>query len=325
MAYEIQGKTILVTGGAGMVGSHIVDELINEGAAKVIVLDSMVRGRPEHLRQAQERGNVKIVVGDVQDTLSLRRAMEGVDYVSHQASMWLRRSQEQPRLAIEVNVMGTYNVLEACVNAGIKKIVYASSSSVYGDGSYLPTDENHPFNNDLFYGATKIAAEQLCRCFHKEFGLPYSGTRYLNVYGPRQPFQAAYMDVIMHFINRLDQGKPPIIHGDGSQTVDLIYVKDTARLNILCIRKEEADGQFFNGASGQETSLTELAHILIRLMGYEGKLEPEYIHRDSRLVSRRWGCTKKAQELLGFKAATSVEEGMREVIKWREAVKRGEA
>jgi UDP-glucose 4-epimerase len=319
---NIAGSNVLVTGGAGLIGSHIADDLVREGAS-VTVYDSFVRGRSDHLTWACENGDVRIVEADIRDVESLRREMEDVDFVFHEAATWLRLCEAEPRKAVEVNILGTFNVLEACVEAGVKKVVAASSSSVYGEGSYLPTDEKHPFNNDLFYGATKVADEQLLRAFHKKYGLDFVGLRYLNVYGPRQPFQAAYMDVIMHFLNRIDAGEPPVIHGDGTQTVDLVFVADVARANLLALKSEVTD-DFFNVASGVQTSLNELAEILLDLKG-RPDLSPVYETRDAKLVTKRHGCPLKARERLGFEATTSPREGLRRVIEWREQVRAAQA
>lgn len=316
---DLSTSRVLVTGGAGLVGSHIVDELVREGA-DVVVYDSFIRGKMEHLDAAQTRGRVEIVRADIRDRDALREAMRGVDYVFHQAAAWLRACQNEPRLSLEVNVAGTFNVLEACMESGVKKVVTASSSSVYGEGLYLPTDEKHPYNNDLFYGASKVANEQYYRAFHKKYGLDYITFRYLNVYGPRQPYEAAYMDVIMHFLNRIDAGQPPVVRGDGSATVDLVFVEDVARANLMAL-KSSVTNECFNVASGVETSLTELAHLLIRLRGKQGKLTPTFEPIDGGLVTRRWGDPAKARDLLGFVTTTSVEEGMRRVIAWRESTK----
>ncbi len=299
-----------------MVGSHIVDELIKEGA-QVTVYDSFIRGKMEHLDWAEKHGDVRIVNADIRDREQLSRAVDGIDYVFHQAASWLRLCQNEPRLSLEVNIIGTFNLLEACVKTGVKKIVAASSSSVYGEGLYLPTDESHPFNNNLFYGASKIANEQHYRAFYEKYGLDFVAFRYLNVYGPRQPYEAAYMDVIMHFLNRIDADQPPVVRGDGSATVDLVYAEDVARANIMAL-KSPVTNEFFNVASGVETTLKELAYLLIRLRGKEGKLEPVFEPMDSGLVTRRWGSPDKARDLLGFVTTTSVEEGMRRVIAWRE-------
>jgi UDP-glucose 4-epimerase len=313
---NLSDAKILVTGGAGLVGSHIVDELIKEGA-EVTVFDSFIRGKLEHLDWARAHGKVEIVEADLRDSSAMRQALVGVDYVFHQAASWLRLCQENPRLSLDVNIIGTFNLLEACVEAGVKKIVAASSSSVYGEGLYLPTDEAHPFNNDLFYGASKISNEQHYRAFYKKYGLDFVAFRYLNVYGPRQPYEAAYMDVIMHFLNRIDADQPPIVRGDGSATVDLVYVEDVARANVMAM-KSSITNEFFNVASGTETTLKELAHLLIRLSGKQDRLEPEFQPMDSGLVARRWGSPDKAHEMLGFVTTTSVEDGMRRVIEWRE-------
>jgi UDP-glucose 4-epimerase len=320
---NLTDSKVLVTGGAGLVGSHIVDELVKEGA-RVRVYDSFIRGKPEHLDLARANGSVEVIQGDLRDREALAAAVGGVDYVFHQAAAWLRLCQEDPRLSLEVNIAGTFNLLESCVRAGVKKIVAASSSSVYGEGLYLPTDENHPFNNDLFYGASKIANEQHYRSFHKKYGLDFVAFRYLNVYGPRQPYEAAYMDVIMHFLNRIDAGQPPIVRGDGTATIDLVYVEDVARANLMAL-KSPVTNEFFNVASGVETTLKELAYLLIKLRGLEGKLEPLFEQMDVGLVTRRWGSPAKAKELLGFVTTTPVEEGMRRVIAWREETKTARA
>jgi UDP-glucose 4-epimerase len=300
-----------------------VDELVAEGA-RVVVYDSLIRGRAEHLASASQRGHVDLVEGDLRDANAVREALKGVDYVFHQAASWLRQCQNEPRLSLDVNIAGTFHLLEACVEAKVKKLVAASSSSVYGEGTYLPTDENHPFNNDLFYGASKVANEQHYRAFHKKYGLDFVALRYLNVYGPRQPYEAAYMDVIMHFLNCIDANKPPIVRGDGSATVDLVYVGDVALANLLAL-KSDVTNEVFNVCSGVETNLKQLAYLLLRLAGKESTLAPVFEPMDTGLVSRRWGSPEKAKRLLGFEATTSVEEGMRRVMAWREETRRHSA
>jgi UDP-glucose 4-epimerase len=313
---DLSAAKVLVTGGAGLVGSHVVDELVREGA-RVVVYDNLQRGRLEHLDWARANGEVRVVEADLRDRAALREALRGVDYAVHQAAAWLRLCQAEPRLSLDVNIVGTFQLLEACVAAGVKKLVAASSSSVYGEGSHLPTDESHPFNNDLFYGASKIANEQHYRAFFKKYGLDFVALRYLNVYGPRQPYEAAYMDVIMHFLNRIEAGKPPVVRGDGSATLDLVYVGDAARANVMALRSSVTN-EFLNVASGKEVTLKELAHLLIRMSGREGELEPVFEPMDAGLVTRRWGDPRRARELLGFSTAIPLEEGMRRVIAWRE-------
>jgi UDP-glucose 4-epimerase len=316
---NLRGARILVTGGAGLVGSHIVDELVREGA-RVVVYDSLIRGKADHLQWARSQGEVELVQGDLRDTAALRAAVRGADYVFHQAAAWLRQCQAEPRLSLEVNINGTFALLEACVEAKVKKLVAASSSSVYGEGLYLPTDENHPFNNDLFYGASKVANEQHYRAFFKHYGLDFVALRYLNVYGPRQPYEAAYMDVIMHFLNRIEANEPPVVRGDGSATVDLVYAADVARANVAAL-KAPVSNEFFNVASGTETTLKELAQLLIRVSGKADQLEPVFEPMDSGLVTRRWGDATKARAQLGWVATTPVEAGMRRVIEWRAETK----
>lgn len=313
---ELNGKKALVTGGSGLIGSHVVDELVREGAS-VVVVDSMVRGHPDHLQWALDNGDVEIVTCDLRDMEMIQEAMDGCDCCFHLAATWLRRSQMYPRMSVDVTIVGTFNVLEACVRAGVEKIVASSSSSVYGEGLYLPTDEKHPYNNDLFYGAAKVCNEQHYRCFEKKYGLKFNALRYLNIYGPRQPYEAAYMDVIMHFINKIENNESPIVRGDGSATIDLVYVQDAAKANIAAM-KSDVSGEFFNVCSGKETTILELANTLIRLCGKEGQVKPAFEDAmDSGLVTRRQGCPIKAKELLGFETTTSIEDGMMKVIDWR--------
>ncbi len=311
---DIAGSRIVVTGGAGFVGSHIIDKLVEEGVGKIVAFDNMVRGKESNLADARAAGgDVDLVLGDITDREALAKAFDGADYVFHQAALWLLECEQAPRKALEINVMGTFNVLEACVNAGVKKAVVASSSSVYGEGLYLPTDEAHPFNNDLFYGATKVTDEQLCRAFYKKHGLDYVATRYLNVYGPRMDYRGAYVMVIMNWIRRIAEGEAPEIHGDGSQTLDLVYVEDVARANLLCL-KSPVTNEAFNVASGVETSLVELAQIILRSLN--SSLRPVHKERDRKLVSRRFGCPKKAREMIDFEAKITVEEGVGRIIDW---------
>lgn len=312
---ELKSQKVLVIGGAGLIGSHIVDQLVREGA-EVRVFDSFIRGREENLAWAKDHGNLKIIKGDIRDKAAVRAAMKGCRLVNHQAACWLRACQDDPRLSLEVNIIGTFNILECCAELGIEKIVAASSSSVYGEGLYLPTDENHPFNNDLFYGASKVCNEQHYRCFAKKYGLDFIAFRYLNVYGPRQPFQAAYMDVVMHFLNRIEAGEPPLIDGDGSSTLDLVHVVDAARANILAMNSD-LKNHFFNVCSGVETSVKELAEVLLRLKN-RTDIKPIYRPRDSALVTRRWGDPAKARKMLDFRPEIGLEEGLMSVIAWRQ-------
>jgi UDP-glucose 4-epimerase len=317
----LAGSRCLVTGGAGLVGSHIVEQLVTAGAEEVVIYDSLVRGTREQVERVGAGGNVRLVEGDIRNVALVAEVTEGMDFVFHQAAMWLRECQAHPREALDVNVTGTFNVLAAAVKAGVRKVIAASSSSVYGDGLYLPTDENHPFNNDLFYGATKVAGEQLLRCFRTEWGLDYVAFRYLNVYGPHQASGSAYMDVIAHFANRIEAGEPPRIEGDGMQTLDLVYAADCARANLVAA-ESPVTCEVFNVASGKETTVRELAEIMLRLYRRED-LVPEFVPRDQRLVTRRWGSADKARDMLGFELEIEPPEGLRRVIEARVAPARG--
>jgi len=314
MKKDIKDSKILVTGGAGFIGSHIVDALVEEGAKEIVVFDNFLRGQKENLNGVLNSGKITIFEGDIRNPAQLKEAMEGVDYVFHEAALWLLDCEENPRQALDINIVGTFNVCEAAVNAGVKKLIAASSSSVYGEGEYLPTDEKHPFNNYLFYGATKVADEQIYRAFWKKYGLDYVAFRYLNVYGPRMDWMSPYVMVIMKFLNNIDAGKPPVIQGNGSATMDLVYVEDVARANLLAL-KSDITNECFNIASGKETTLKEIVEMVLKLTG--SRLKPIYEPRDPRLITRRCGCPKKAKAMLGFEAAVPLEESLRRIIEWR--------
>jgi len=311
----LKNKTILVTGGAGFIGSHIVDLLIEEKPKQVVVFDNFVRGTRDNLKQAMKSGLVKIIKGDVTDFNQINRATKGVDYVFHEVALWLLHCEENPREAIKVNIEGTLNVLDACVKNKVKKIVAASSASVYGDAQIFPTTEDHPFNNYLFYGASKVTDEHLLRIFWKKHGLDFVALRYFNVYGDRQQYDLAYTSVIMKFIDTLDRGERPIIYGDGSATMDLVFVDDIARANILAL-KSEVTNQVLNVATEKETSLKELLNIIADLLKVKD-IKPIYKPYNKQLVVRRCGSAKKALKLIDFKAKTSVKDGVKQVIEWR--------
>lgn len=315
MTETMKGQRAAVIGGAGFIGSHIVDLLVAR-QAQVVVFDNFVRGKLKNLEAARATGRVELVTGDIRDREALRTVLEGCQLVFHQAALWLLECESEPRHALEINVDGTFNVLEACVEAKVQRVVFASSSSVYGDALYLPTDERHPFNHRFFYGATKVAGEELLKAFHRRYGLAYVALRYLNAYGPRQDYRSAYTSVITNFINRASSGEPPIVHGDGSQTLDLIFVEDIARANLLAALSGVTN-DVFNVASGQETSLGELAELVIELCGRPG-LSPSYQPGASTLVQRRQGSIEKAAALLGFRAEVSVREGLKRLIAWRQ-------
>jgi len=311
---DLADSRILVTGGAGFVGSSIVDQLLAEPVGEVVVLDNFVRGTRANLAAAAADPRLRLVEGSIADTEQLRSTMGGCDYVFHTAALWLHECVHDPRSALEINVTGTFNVIEAAHRAGVKRVVYSSSASVYGDALNTPMTEEHPFNNRTFYGATKIAGEQFFRAFHEQHGLEWVGLRYMNVYGPRMDYKGAYVSVIMKVLDRLDAGEPPIIFGDGSQAYDFVHVSDVARANILALKSDATD-DMFNVGMGVKTTINELVGLLLELT--DATIKPEYRPEEQMFVTHRVGSTKKAEELLGFRAGMPLREGLRSVIEWR--------
>jgi UDP-glucose 4-epimerase len=313
---DIKGSRILVIGGAGFIGSHVVDELVKEDVKEVVIYDNFCRGSMDNLKMALQDPRVKIyeVGGDICQTDILESGMVGMDYVIHLAALWLLQCYEYPRAAFEVNIKGTFNVLEACVHQKIKNLVYSSSASVYGDALKIPMTEEHPFNNKTFYGTTKIAGEQMCRAFHNRYGLSYVGLRYMNVYGPRQDYRGAYIAVIMKILDQLDHGLPPIVYGDGSQAYDFVYVTDCALAN-LCAMKAGVTDQFYNVGRGVQTTIKELAETILEILG--SSLSIQYEPSGTTFVTNRVGCPKKAEAEIGFKARVGLREGLEKLIEWR--------
>ena len=311
----MQNSQILITGGAGLVGSHIADQLVKEAATEIVVLDNFVRGRRENLAWALAHGPVRIVEGDIRDRGLLVKVMRGIDVVFHQAAIRITQCADEPRLALEVLVDGTFNVLEAVVQAGVKKVVAASSASIYGLAEEFPTTErHHPYNNRTLYGAAKVFNEALLRSFHDMYGLDYVALRYFNVYGPRMDIYGAYTEVLIRWMERIAAGQPPLIFGDGTQTMDFAYVEDVARANILAAQSNVTD-EVFNIASGVETSLNDLANALLKVM--ESDLRPQYgPERKVNPVPRRLADVSKARRLLGFEARVPLEDGLRRLVAW---------
>jgi UDP-glucose 4-epimerase len=322
---SVRGKKILVTGGAGTIGSNLVDLLAEGGAREIVVLDNFVRGRRANLARALPSGVVEIVEGDVRDAATVRKVTEGADLVFHLAAIRITQCAEEPRLANEVLVDGTFNVLEAAAETGVAKVVASSSASVYGMAETFPTTErHHPYNNDTFYGAAKAFNEGMLRSFHAMYGLDYVALRYFNVYGPRMDIHGLYTEVLIRWMERIEAGEPPLILGDGTQTMDFVDVRDIARANVLAAESDLTD-EVFNIASGTETSLKELAEGLLEAMGATG-LEP--VHGPARSVNsvvRRLADTSQAAERLGFTARIDLRTGLRDLVEWwraeREAAK----
>jgi len=309
------GARALITGGAGLIGSHVADVLAAAGAAQIVVLDNLSRGNLDNLAQARARGNVSVVQGDIRDRAALARAMDGVDVLFHFAAIRITQCAEEPRLALEVLVDGTFNVLEAAVAARVKKVVAASSASIYGMAEQFPTrEDHHPYGNRTLYGAAKTFNEGLLAAFRDMYGLDYVALRYFNVYGPRMDIHGAYTEVLIRWIDRISRGLPPVIFGDGRQTMDFVYIEDIARANILAATSE-ATGDVFNIASGVETSLNDLARALLAVM--DASLPVEYgPERSVNAVPRRLADNRRAKARLGFEARVGLEEGLRRLVAW---------
>jgi UDP-glucose 4-epimerase len=318
---ELKGRRFLVIGGGGLIGSHTVEALLKQDVASIRIYDNFTRGTPENLAEAIGDGRVEIfpLGGDILHTDVLRDAMQDIDGVFHFAALWLLHCYEYPRSAFEVNIRGVFNVLESCIANGIERLVFSSSASVYGDAIREPIDEDHPYNNENFYGATKVAGEQMCRALYHRYKdtdqhFDYVGLRYMNVYGPRQDYQGAYISVIMKILDRIDQGQPPLVYGDGSQAYDFVYVGDCADANV-CAMKADATDRFYNVGTGLKTSIQELAELLLEVAGSD--LEIQYEPAGTTFVKNRVGCPKRAAREIGFEARTKLREGLAELIEWR--------
>ncbi len=321
---NIRNSKILVIGGAGFIGSFVVSELLKKSVGSVVIYDNFARGKQSNITRslADPRCQVYPNGGDVRDIDTLNDAMCGCDGVVHLAAMWLLHCKDFPRTAFHVNIEGTFNVLEACVKNNVKRLVYSSSASVYGDASEVPMTELHPFNNKNFYGATKIAGEAMCRAYYDRYGLSYVGLRYMNVYGPHQDQTAAYTGVIPIMLNKIDSNEAPTINGDGTQAYDFIDVEDVARCNVCALEAEVMD-ELYNVGTGVQTSIKELCDTILELK--ESKLKVTYNPYSAddarRLVQNRIGCPKKAELDLGFTYKYDLQSGLQRLINWRESHK----
>ncbi len=321
MTKKIDNSVILVTGGSGFIGSNVVSELLKTNVAKVIIYDNFTRGKKEYLEDSLKDPRCEIFYagGDICDSDILDHALKGVDYVFHLGAMWLLHCNDFPRTAFKVNIEGTFNILESCVKNKVKKLIYSSSASVYGDAVETPMKESHPLNNKNFYGATKIASEAMCTAYYNRYGLEFAGLRYMNVYGPHQDQSAAYTGVIPIMLNKIDNNEEPIINGDGSQSYDFIYVEDVARCNLLALESNTFD-KFYNVGSGVKTSIKELCNTILSLKKSNIKVNYKpYSEIDARsLVQNRIGCPEQAFNDLGFKYKYNLEEGLKKLITWRD-------
>ena len=311
----LTGKRILITGGAGLIGSHIADQLVAKKPKEIIVLDNFTRGRRENLENAMAHTAITLINGDIRDRAVLANAVEGVDTIFHLAAIRITQCAEEPRLALEVLADGTFNVLEAAVKSKVRKVIASSSASVYGLADEFPTTEcQHPYNNRTLYGAAKVFNEGLLRSFNDMYGLSYIALRYFNVYGPRMDIYGVYTEVLIRWMQRIKQGLPPLIFGDGQQTMDFVHVADIARANILAAESDVSD-ETFNVASGVETSLNDLVYALLKVM--KSDLKPEYgVERKANPVQRRLADTSRAKKQIGFEAEISLEDGLQSLVGW---------
>jgi len=313
---KLKDSKILVIGGAGFIGSYIVEELLKENPKEIVIYDNFIRGTLGNIEESLKDSRVSVfdIGGDIRDTDILDAAVEGKDYVIHLAALWIRHCHDFPRSALHTNIDGTFNVLEACAKHNVKKLVYSSSASVYGDAVCEPMTEDHPYNNTTFYGATKIAGEHMCRSFYNRYNLNYIGLRYMNVYGPRQDYKGVYIDVIMRTLDNLNNGKPPVIFGDGTQSYDFIYVRDIAKANIAALKSDKTD-ECYNVGTGIKTSINELLDIILKLSN--SKLIPEHVDAGVTFVTNRVGSTVKIEKDLGFKHSVNLKEGLENLIVWK--------
>jgi len=317
---DLNGARVLVIGGAGFIGSFVVSELLKTKVAEVVIYDNLARGKMSNIAEqlTDPRCSMYPNGGDIREVDLLNDAMKGMDVVLHLAAMWLLHCKDFPRTAFHVNIEGTFNVLEACVANNVKRLVYSSSASVYGDAVEVPMTEEHPFNNRNFYGATKIACEAMCRAYHDRYGLDYVGLRYMNVYGPHQDQTAAYTGVIPIMLNKIDDNEAPVINGDGSQAYDFIDVEDVARCNVQAAISEATD-EFYNVGTGVQTSIKELCDLILQLRGSDLEVTYKPYSEDDarRMVQNRIGCPKKATADLDFTYKYDLAEGLQRLINWR--------
>jgi UDP-glucose 4-epimerase len=314
---DLTNSRILITGGAGFVGSHIADQLLRENVGEIILLDNFVRGSKGNISEALESGKTRLIEGDIRDEDLLDNLLKGIDYCFHMAALRITQCAENPREAKDVMINGTYNLIEACRHHKVKKTILASSASIYGQASHFPTsEEHHPYNNYTFYGAAKMANELIFRSFHEMYGFQYNAMRYFNIYGPRMDTHGKYTEVLIKWYHLIKQGKRPVLFGDGEQTMDFVYIEDIAQANIIALKTNAVD-EVYNVGSEVETSLKELCNTLLEVMGAD--IEPEYvsipIDRKKVEVRRRLANTKKIKQI-GFRITHNLKDGLKKLVAW---------
>lgn len=315
---ELKDARVCITGGAGFVGSFTAEMLLAEGVKEIVIVDNLIRGSRANIAGIMESGRVTFIEGDIRDRVVVDKAVAGADYCFHLAALRITHCIESPREAVEVMINGTFDVAEACVKNKVKKVVAASSASIYGTADNFPTREiHHPYNNKTLYGAAKVANELMFRSFCSMYGLSYAMLRYFNVYGPRMDIHGKYTEVLIRWYDAIRAGTEPLIYGDGKQTMDFVYIEDVARANILALKADVKD-EVFNVASGVETSLEELCFAILDVMG--SKLKPKYVQisddRKKVEVHRRLADTAKARDMIGFRAGVPLPDGLRRLVAW---------
>jgi UDP-glucose 4-epimerase len=317
---EIKDSKILVIGGAGFIGSFVVTELLKHPVKEVVIYDNFARGNKQYLQEQlkDDRCSIFPFGGDIREIDILDTAIHGKDFVISLAAMWLLHCKDYPRTAFDVNIAGTFNVFEACVKHNVKKLIWSSSASVYGDALELPMTEDHPFNNKNFYGASKIAGEAMATAFNDRYGLKIIGLRYMNVYGPHQDQTAAYTGVVPIMLNKIEANEAPSINGDGSQAYDFVYVEDVARANVQALISGQDFGMYNVGTEVQ-TTINELCEMILKLKESNLKVQyNSYSEDDARsMVKNRIGSRVKAEQELGFKYKYELKEGLEKLIQWR--------
>jgi len=320
---NLDGANILVTGGCGLIGSTTIDEILaTSSPKKIVIFDNLSRGSMRNINEIMKDPRVELVKGDIRDTKAVQDVTAGIDAVIHMAAIRITACAADTREAMEVMCDGTYNVIEAAHTCGVKKVLAASSASVYGMADTFPTSEaHHPYNNRTWYGTSKVMLEGLLRSFNDMYDTNYVAMRYFNVYGPRMDIHGKYTEVLVRWMQRISEGVPPLILGDGKTSMDFIYIEDLARANVLALKSDASD-EVFNVASGVETSLNELAAALMKVMGADPSMVPEYgPERSVNAVARRLADTSKAEKLLGFKSQIDLEDGLRRLVAWWKANK----